>query len=68
MDRLLDGPFQIGMQSWGCWWWHGEIGKGVGEDGSVPAQLCGIVIAPLMLEPPDEGELRVRDGKVDQSR
>ena len=45
---------------------RGGVGKEGGEDGRVPAQLCRIISVPLMLEPPDAIELRVRDGKVDQ--
>lgn len=55
------------MQSKGCRWWHGEVPKEQCEDGRVPAHLCGIAIPPVMLESQDEVELRIRDGKVDQS-
>ncbi|KAF7506794.1 hypothetical protein GJ744_011406 [Endocarpon pusillum] len=68
VDRLVDGQYKIRMQSRGCWWWHGEIEKEVGEDGRVEAQLCGTFIPPLMLESQDEVELRIRDGKVDQRK
>ena len=67
---LLDGQYTIRMQSRGCRWWlgevgNGEIGKEEGEEGRVPAQLCGTIGSPLMLESQDEVELRIRDGKVD---
>ncbi|MCJ1361001.1 hypothetical protein MMC16_000097 [Acarospora aff. strigata] len=68
VDGLVDRQYKIRMQSRGCRWWHGEVGKEEGEDGRVPAHLCGIIISPLMLESQDEVELRIRDGKVDQSR
>jgi hypothetical protein len=64
---LGDGQYKIRMQSRGCRWWHGEVGKEVGEDGRVPAHLCGSLTAPLMLESQDELDLRIRDGKVDES-
>lgn len=67
VDGLVDGQYKIQMQSRGCRWWHGEAGKEEGEDGRVPEDLCGISIPPLMLESQDEVELRIRDGKVDQS-
>ena len=67
VDGLVDGQYKIRMQSKGCRWWHGEVGKEEGEDGRVPAHLCGTIIPPLMLETQDEVELRIRDGKVDQS-
>lgn len=68
VDGLVDGQYKTRMQSKGCRWWHGEVGKEKGEDGRVPAHLCGIIISPpLMLESQDEVELHIRDGKVDQS-
>lgn len=67
VDGLTDGQYKIRMQSRGCRWWHGEIGKEVGEDGRIPAHLCETIIPPLMLESQDEVELCIRDGKVDQS-
>lgn len=67
VDGLVDGQYKIRMQSRGCRWWHGEAGKEEGEDGRVPAHLCGITNSPLMLESQGEVELRIRDGKVDQS-
>lgn len=67
VDGMVDGQYKIRMQSRGCRWWHGEVGKEVGEDGRVPAHLCGIIIPPLMLKSKDEVGLRIRDGKVDQS-
>ncbi|KAL8796258.1 MAG: hypothetical protein Q9195_001373 [Heterodermia aff. obscurata] len=68
VEGLVDGQYKIRMQSRGCRWWDGEVGKKVGEDGRVPAHLCGIAVPPLMLESPDEVELRIRDGKIDQSK
>lgn len=67
VDGLVDGQYKIRMQSKGCRWWHGKIGKEECEDGRVPAHLGGIIIPPLMLESQDEVELRIRDGVVDQS-
>ena len=67
VDGLVDGQYKIRLQSRGCRWWHGEIGKEEGEDGRVPAHLCRIITSPLMLESQDEVELRVRDGKVGRS-
>lgn len=67
VDGLVDGQYKIPMQSKGCRWWHGEIGKEVDEDGKVPAHLCQFTTSPLMLESQDEVELRIRDGKVDWS-
>ena len=67
VDGLVDGQYKIRMQSRGCRWWQGEVGKEEDEDGRVPAHLCGILISPLMLESQDEVELRIRDGKVEQS-
>ncbi len=67
VDGLVDGQYKIRMQSRGCRWWHGEVGKEEGKDGRVPAHLGGIFIPPLMLESQDEVELCIRDGKVDQS-
>lgn len=67
VDGLVDGQYKVRMQSKGCRWWHGEIGKEKGEDERVPAHLCEDIIPPLMLESQDEVELRIRDGKVDQS-
>ena len=67
VEGLLDGQYKIRMQSRGCRWWHGQIGKEEGEDGRVPAQLCEIITCPLMLESQDEVELRIRDGKIDHS-
>ncbi|MCJ1349379.1 hypothetical protein MMC31_007619 [Peltigera leucophlebia] len=64
---LVDGQYKIRMQSKGCRWWHGEVGKEECEGGRMPAHPCGIIISPLMLESQDEVELRIRDGKVDQS-
>lgn len=64
---LGDGQYKIRMQSRGCRWWHGEVGKEVGEDGRVPAHLSESLIAPLMLASQDELDLRIRDGKVDES-
>ena len=58
MDGLVDGQYKIRMQSKGCRWWHGEIGKEVGEDGKVPAHLCQFTTSPLMLESLDEVEIR----------
>ncbi|MCJ1463327.1 hypothetical protein MMC07_001934 [Pseudocyphellaria aurata] len=68
VDGLEDGQYRIRMEPKGCGWWHGEVGKEKGEDGRVPAHLCEMLIFPLMLESQDEVELRIRDGKVDQSR
>lgn len=67
VEDLVDGQYKIRMQSRGCRWWHGEIGKEEGEDGRVPAHLCGIITSPLMLESSDEVELRIKYGKVDWS-
>ena len=67
VDGLVDGQYRVRMQSRGCRWWHGEVGKEDSEDGRVPAHLCRIITSPLMLESQDEVELRIRDGKVDQS-
>ncbi len=67
VDGLVDGQYKIQMQSRGCRWWHGEVGKEEGEGGRVPAHLGGIIVPPLMLESQDEVELRMRDGKVDHS-
>lgn len=64
---LGDGQYKIRMQSRGCRWWHGEVGKEVDEDGRVPAYLGRILIPPLMLESQDEVELRMREGKIDES-
>ena len=64
VDGLVDGQYKIRMQSRGCRWWHGEMGKEEGEDGMVPAHLCRIITCPLMLESQDEVELRIRDGIV----
>ena len=67
VDGLVDGQYEIRMQPRGCRWWQGEVGKEISEDGRLPAHLCGSIIPPLMLESQDEVELRIRDGKVDQS-
>lgn len=67
VDGLVDGVYKIRMQSRGCRWWHGEVGKEESEDGRVPAHLCRTIIPPLMLESQNEVELGIRDGKVDQS-
>lgn len=67
VDGLEDGQYKIRMQPKGCRWWLGEAAKEQGEDGRVPAHLCEIVSSPLMLESQDEVELRIRDGKIDQS-
>ena len=67
VEGLADGQYKIRMQSRGCRWWNGEVGTEVGEDGRLPARLRGGVVPPLMLASQDEVELRVRDGKVDQS-
>ena len=67
VDGLVDGQYKIRMQSKGCRWWHGEIGKEVGKDGKVPAHSCQFTTSPLMLESQDEVEIRIRDGEVDQS-
>ena len=67
VDGLADGQYMIRMQSRGCRWWPGEVGKEEGEDGRVPAHLGGTIIPPLMLESQDEVELRIRDGKVEES-
>ena len=67
VDGLVDGEYKIRMQPRGCRWWHGEVGKEVGEDGRVLAHLCKTLFPPLMLDSQDEVELRVRDGKVDQN-
>ncbi len=63
VDGLPDGQYKIRMQAKGCRWWPGKEG---GEDGRVPAHLCGAIIPPLMLESQDEVELRIRNGKVDK--
>ena len=67
VEGLVDGQYKIRMQSRGCRWWHGEVGKEEGEDERVPAHLCRIITSPLMLESQDEVELCIRDGKVAQS-
>lgn len=67
VDGLEDGQYKIRMESRGCGWWQGEVGKEEGEDGRVSTHLCEMIIFPLMLESQDEVELRIRDGKVDQS-
>lgn len=67
LDGLMDGDYKIRMLSRGCRWWYGDVGKEQCEDGRVPAHLGGIHIPPLMLESQDEVELRIRDGKIDQS-
>lgn len=67
VDGLADGLYKIRMQSRGCRWWHGEVGKEECEDGRLPAHLCRVINGPLMLESQDEVELCIRDGKVDQS-
>ncbi len=67
VDGMVDGQYKIRMQSRGCRWWHGEVGKEECEDGRVPAYLCGMIIPPLMLESQDEIEIRIRDGNVDHS-
>ncbi|KAI4132192.1 MAG: hypothetical protein LQ338_000858 [Usnochroma carphineum] len=67
VDGLMDGQYKIRMQSRGCRWWPGEVGKEEGEEGRVPVHPCGTIIPPLMLESQDEVELRIREGKVDQS-
>jgi hypothetical protein len=64
---LGDGQYKIRMQPKGCRWWHGEIAKEAGEDGRVPAHYHKVITAPLMLEAQDEVQLRIRNGKVDQS-
>jgi hypothetical protein len=65
VDGLVEGQYKIRMQPRGCRWWHGGVGKEEGEDGRVPAHLCGIITSPLMLETQDEIELRISDEKVD---
>ncbi|KAF2228668.1 hypothetical protein EV356DRAFT_497860 [Viridothelium virens] len=67
VDGLEDGQYTIRMRSSGCRWWHGEVGKEESEEGRVPAHLCRIIVTPLTLESQDKLELRVADGKVDQS-
>lgn len=67
VDGLPDGQYKTRMQARGCRWWPGEVGKEEGEDGRVPAHLCGAIIPSLMLESQDEAELRMRNGKVDKS-
>ena len=67
VEGLVDGQYNIRMQSMGCRWWHGEIGKEVREGWKVPAHLCQFTTSPLMLESQDEVEIRIRDGKVDPS-
>lgn len=67
VDGLADGQYKIRMQSRGCRWWHGEVGREEGEDGRLPAHLCEIINSPLMLESQDEVELSIKDGKVDRS-
>lgn len=67
VDELADGQYKIQMQSRGCRWWHWEAGKEEGEDGRVPAHLCGIIGSPLILASQDEVELRIRDGMIDPS-
>lgn len=66
IDGLMDVQYKIRMQSRGCRWWYGEVGKEEGEDGRVPAHSCEIIISSLMLESQDEVELSIRDGKIDQ--
>lgn len=70
VDGLVDGQYKIRMKSRGCRWWHGEVGKEDSEDGIVPAHSCcrfTPFIPPLIVESQDEVELRIRDGKIDQS-
>ncbi|KAI4166940.1 MAG: hypothetical protein LQ343_007612 [Gyalolechia ehrenbergii] len=67
VDGLADGHYKLRTQARGCRWWYGEIGKENCEDGRVPAHLGGTTIPPLMLESQDEVELRISDGKIDQS-
>lgn len=74
LDKLVDGQYKIRMQPKGCRWWPGEMvveGKEEGEAGRVPAHLCRTLVPPLMLEllqqDEVEVELRIREGKVDQS-
>ena len=65
VGRLRDGQYQIRMQSRGCRWWAGEVGKAKDEERRVPTHLCETIDnPPLMLESLDEVELRIRDGKV----
>ncbi len=64
VNGLKDGQYKIRMEPRGCRWWHGEVAKEVGDDGRLPAHLCGAINPPLMLESQDEVELRLRDGKV----
>ena len=67
VDGLVDGQYKVRMQSKGCRWWHGEVGKEGVDDGRAPAHSCGKLICPLMLESQDEVELCIKDGKVGQS-
>ena len=64
VDGLMDGQYRIQMQSKGCRWWCGEVGKEEGEDGRVSAHLCRTLIPPVMLESQDEVEIRIKDGKL----
>lgn len=60
VDGLVDGQYKIRMQSRGCRWWHGEVGKEEDEGGRVPSHLCEIIIPPLTLESQDEVELLIK--------
>lgn len=60
---LADGQYKIQMQPRGCRWWHGEVETEA--DGRMSARLCDIISPPLMLDSPDEVEIRIRDGKMD---
>lgn len=67
VNGLLDGQYKICMRSKGCRWWPGEVEEEEGDAGKVPAHLCKSLVPPLMLESPDEVELRIREGRVDLS-
>ncbi|KAI4143607.1 MAG: hypothetical protein L6R39_004507 [Caloplaca ligustica] len=67
VDGLVDGQYKIRMQPKGCRWWHGDVVEAEGEDGTVPAYLCGIINLPLLLESQDEVEILMKDGKIAQS-
>ncbi|KAI9711782.1 MAG: hypothetical protein M1820_001927 [Bogoriella megaspora] len=66
-EGLEDGQYKIQMQPRVCRWWHGEIRQEADRDGRIPKHLLMVFNPALMLESQDEPELRIRDGKLDQS-
>lgn len=66
--RLDNGRYLIRLKPKGCWWQFGEIESEPNDAGKVPKRFMTAHKTSIMLEPDDEVEVDVRDGKIIEAR